>query len=78
MSAVVGTMSRADLERGMELARLSGEMQAAGRIVQRMQMRVLASYLADRAEVLGRYGSKHDRSERGDARAGGRAGSHRG
>lgn len=53
MSALVGTMSRSDLERGMELARLSGEMQAAGRIVQRMQMRILSTYLIDRAGVLG-------------------------
>src|SRR5215831_1033279 len=52
MSALVGTMSRSDLERGMELARLSGEFQAVGRIVKRLQMRILSAYLLDRAVLM--------------------------
>ena len=31
---------------------MSGEMHAAGRIVNRMQMRILAAFLAERAVVL--------------------------
>jgi hypothetical protein len=56
VSALVGTMSRADLERGMELARLSGEMHAAGRIVQRLDMRILSAFLIDRAALLSDMG----------------------
>ena len=52
ISAMVGMMSVADLERGMELARLSGEMRVAGQIVTRLKMPVLAAFLGDRSERL--------------------------
>ena len=50
MGAVVGVMSAADLEHGLQLARLSGELRVAGDIVERLAMPVLAGFLASRSE----------------------------
>jgi hypothetical protein len=52
MGALVGVMSVEDLERGMELARLSGELRVARSIVRKMQMPVLAAFLGDRSNQL--------------------------
>jgi hypothetical protein len=52
-SAVVGVMSMVDLDRGMELARVSGELQAASRIVDKLRMPLLSAFLDDRSGKLG-------------------------
>jgi hypothetical protein len=52
MSALVAVMGAEDLEHGMALARLSGELRAAYAIVRRLRMPVLASFLSDRSERL--------------------------
>jgi hypothetical protein len=52
MSALVGMMSVGDLEHGMGLARLSGELQTAHKIVEAVQMPVLATFLSERAARL--------------------------
>ena len=52
MSAIVGLMGEDDLERGLELARLAGELEAVGNVVTRLQMPVLAAFLATRSEQL--------------------------
>lgn len=52
MSALVGLMSLDDIEHGMELARLSGEMRTAGDLVDGLKMPVLSIFLAKRAERL--------------------------
>lgn len=49
VSAVVGVMSLTDLDRGMELARISGELQAAGSLVEKLKMPLLAAFLGDRS-----------------------------
>jgi hypothetical protein len=51
-SALMGLMSLDDIEHGMELARLSGEMQTAGELVGSLQMPVLSVFLAKRAARL--------------------------
>jgi hypothetical protein len=53
VSAVVGVMSLADLDRGMELARISGELQAASRIVDKLRMPLLSAFLDDRSGKMG-------------------------
>ena len=50
MSAVVGVMSEADLEHGLQLARLSGELRVAGDIVDLLEMPVLAGFLESRSD----------------------------
>ena len=52
MSALVGLMSLEDIEHGMELARLSGEMRTAGELVDTLKMPVLSLFLAKRAARL--------------------------
>jgi hypothetical protein len=52
LSAVVGLMGVDDLERGLQLARLAGELEAVGNVVERMVMPVLAGFLFDRGEQL--------------------------
>jgi len=52
MSAMMGLMSLGDLEQGLALARISGEMRMAGDIVARLKMPVLAGFLSSRGEAL--------------------------
>jgi hypothetical protein len=52
MSALVGMMSSDGIEHGMELARLSGELQTASEMVEALQMPVLANLLSRRAARL--------------------------
>ncbi len=52
MSAVVGLMSADDLERGLELARMAGEMWAVSDVVALLDMPVLADVLESRGENL--------------------------
>ena len=52
LSALVGMMSADDLEHGLELARLSGEMQTAGELVEAIKMPVLAEFLTKRSSRL--------------------------
>ena len=42
MSAVVGLMSAEDLEHGLEMARVAGELWAVGDVIDMLQMPVLA------------------------------------
>jgi hypothetical protein len=48
MSAIVGAMSEEDLERGMELARIAGELETIGDVVDMLQMPVLSEVLTKR------------------------------
>ena len=50
--AVVGLMGEDDLERGLELARLAGELEAVGNVVSRLDMPVLFAFLANRSAHL--------------------------
>ncbi|NJD58227.1 MAG: hypothetical protein C3F13_19565 [Anaerolineales bacterium] len=52
VSALVGMMSLGDLEHGMELARLSGELYTAGEIIEALKMPVLSLFLGNRAARL--------------------------
>jgi len=52
LSALVGMMSSDGIEHGMELARLSGELQTASEMVEALQMPVLANLLSRRAARL--------------------------
>ncbi len=52
LSALVGMMSSDGIEHGMELARLSGELQTASEMVVALQMPVLANLLSKRAARL--------------------------
>ena len=52
LSALVGMMSSDGIEHGMELARLSGELQTASEMVEALQMPVLANLLSKRAARL--------------------------
>lgn len=52
MSALVGLMSADDIEHGLELARLAGEMQTAGELIESLRMPVLSVFLAKRAARL--------------------------
>ncbi len=49
---MVGVMSEGDLEHGMELARLSGELRVAATIVKRIEMPILARFLGGRSSQL--------------------------
>ena len=48
MSAAVGLMGVGDLERGLELGRLAGELQTIGDVVDALEMPVLSAVLGDR------------------------------
>jgi len=52
LSAVVAVMGAEDLEQGLALARLSGELRAAYALVRRLHMPVLAAFLSNRSERL--------------------------
>ena len=52
ISDIVGVMSEGDLEHGMKLARLSGELRAAGEIVNRLEMPILTKFLHGRSITL--------------------------
>jgi hypothetical protein len=56
LSAAVGVMGAADLEQGLALGRVAGEMRIAAAIVARLQMPVLANFLAQRSVALTRMG----------------------
>ena len=52
MSAVVGLMSADDLEHGLQIARIAGELWAVSDVVDLLQMPILASFLESRGEEL--------------------------
>jgi hypothetical protein len=52
ISALVGMMSLDSLEHGLELARMSGEMQTVGEIVNALKLPVLATFLSKRADRM--------------------------
>ena len=52
ISALVGMMSVDDIEHGLELARLSGELQTAGALMGTLRMPVLSVFLSRRAARL--------------------------
>jgi hypothetical protein len=52
LSAVVGLMSDDDLDRGMELARMAGELWTVSDVVALLDMPVLAAFLEQRGEWL--------------------------
>jgi hypothetical protein len=52
VSALVGLMSLGDLDHGLELARLSGELSTVVEIINAMQMPVLSQFLGNRATRL--------------------------
>ncbi len=52
MSAIVGLMSYGDIERGLELARMAGELRAISDVTDALEMPVLTAVLADRGERL--------------------------
>ena len=54
MGAIVGLMSADDLERGLELARMAGELWAVSDVVSLLDMPVLADVLESRGEHLQR------------------------
>lgn len=52
LNALMGMMSEENIKHGLELARLSGELETAGEMVAALQMPVLASFLLERASRL--------------------------
>ena len=50
MSAVVGVMSEADLEHGLQLARLSGELRVAGDIVSLLELPICLDFSESRSD----------------------------
>jgi len=52
ISAIVGLMGEEDLEQGLALARLAGELQAASKVVDLMVMPVLTGFLETRSAQL--------------------------
>jgi hypothetical protein len=52
MSALVGLMSLEDVDHGLELARLAGELSVVGDIVQGLQMPILSDFLILRSASL--------------------------
>jgi hypothetical protein len=52
MSAIVAAMSTEDLERGMDLASLYGELTVAGDVMAELGLPVMAAFLADRGSWL--------------------------
>ena len=52
MGAMVGLMSADDLERGLELARMAGELWTVSDVVDLFEMPVLSAFLEDRGEQL--------------------------
>jgi len=72
MSAIMGLMSEDDIEHGLELARLSGELMTVSEVVASLQMPVLTEFLYDRGELLQEIAVEQIRmaaSTRGLARA---------
>jgi hypothetical protein len=49
---MISLLSIDDLDRGMELARLAGELSAVGLVTERLQMPVLSVFLDDRGQKL--------------------------
>jgi hypothetical protein len=49
---MISLMSAEDLESGMELARLAGELSAVGLVTERLHMPVLSAFLDNRGEQL--------------------------
>src|SRR5262249_40554714 len=58
VGAAVGVMGAVDLEQGMALGRLAGEMRVAAASASRLEMPVLAAFLATRSSALTRLGVK--------------------
>jgi hypothetical protein len=61
MGAMVGLMSADDLERGLELARMAGELWSVGNVVDLLEMPVLSAFLASRGIISinrGRLGAR--------------------
>jgi hypothetical protein len=52
MSAIVAGMSADDLEEGMELAGISGQLVAASDVLEELDMPILSAFLYDRGEWL--------------------------
>jgi hypothetical protein len=52
LGAVISLMSADDLEQGMELARMSGELRTVGDVVARLDMPVVSALLEDRGGRL--------------------------
>jgi hypothetical protein len=52
IGAMISLLSLEDLDNGMALARLAGELSAVGLVTERMQMPVLSMFLDDRGEKL--------------------------
>ena len=50
MSTIVSLMSAEDLERGLELARLAGELWTIGDVMDAVDMPILSAFMADRSE----------------------------
>ena len=61
MSAIVGLMSYSDIERGLELARMAGELRAISDVTHALEMPVLTAVLADRGERLQQVAGGLDR-----------------
>ena len=55
MGAIVGLMSKEELDRGMDLARLAGELAVVGDVVGILDMPVLAEFLAERGAQSARH-----------------------
>jgi hypothetical protein len=52
MGAIIGLMSADELDRGMEIARIAGEMSVVSDVVAKLEMPVLALFLAKRGALL--------------------------
>ena len=57
MSAAVGLMSLGDLDLGLELSRMAGELQTLSDVVYTLEMPVLAAVLGDRGQSLQEIGA---------------------
>ena len=52
LGAIVGAISEDDLERGLQVARVAGELSAVAVVVRRIGMPVLSAFLLDRGDAL--------------------------
>jgi hypothetical protein len=52
MSALVRSMGAGDLDAGLAVSRVGGELAAVARLVERLDMPVLAAFLEDRGDLL--------------------------
>ena len=50
MSALVGLMSAADLERGLKIARIAGELRAVSDVIDLLKLPVMSAFLQSRGE----------------------------